>query len=95
MKYSKIGIEVDRVVRSGFLAVLEVKRPYTVLLLIAIYKMDSQIREEKYAADICSIKEAQARISSFIHKTPVLSSETLDALSGRRLFFKCELFQKG
>ncbi|XP_030500710.2 serine racemase [Cannabis sativa] len=51
--------------------------------------------EEKYAADIFSIKEAQARISSFIHKTPVFTSESLDALSGRRLYFKCELYQKG
>ncbi|XP_062074266.1 serine racemase [Humulus lupulus] len=58
-------------------------------------EVESQKREVKYAADICSIKEAQARISSFIHKTPVLSSESLDALSGRRLFFKCELYQKG
>jgi serine racemase len=49
----------------------------------------------KYVADISSIREAQARINSFIHKTPVLSSESLNAISGRRLFFKCECFQKG
>ncbi|KAM6587891.1 hypothetical protein CsatA_010496 [Cannabis sativa] len=58
-------------------------------------EVESQNGEEKYAADIFSIKEAQARISSFIHKTPVFSSESLDALSGRRLYFKCELYQKG
>ncbi|GMN32183.1 hypothetical protein TIFTF001_003557 [Ficus carica] len=56
---------------------------------------ERQTRKGKYAADISSIKEAEARIRPFIHKTPVLSSESLDALSGRRLFFKCELFQKG
>lgn len=54
----------------------------------------SQMRG-KYAADISSIREAQARINSFIHKTPVLSSESLNAVSGRQLFFKCECFQKG
>lgn len=49
----------------------------------------------KYAADISSIKEAQERISPYVHKTPVLSSETLDSISGRKLYFKCECFQKG
>ncbi|KAJ3680514.1 hypothetical protein LUZ60_016792 [Juncus effusus] len=48
--------------------------------------------ENKYAADLVSIKEAQIRISPYIHETPVLSSSTLDSLS---LFFKCECFQKG
>ncbi|EEF51168.1 serine racemase isoform X1 [Ricinus communis] len=55
----------------------------------------SRISTEKYAADISSIREAHARINPFIHKTPVLSSESLNALSGRKLFFKCECFQKG
>lgn len=55
----------------------------------------SQVKEEKYAADIYSIKEAETRINPFIHKTPVLSSEALNAISGKRLSFKCELFQKG
>nr|XP_011463847.1 PREDICTED: serine racemase isoform X2 [Fragaria vesca subsp. vesca] len=56
---------------------------------------ESQVREVKYAADISSIKEAQARIKPFIHETPVLSSETLNLIAGRQLFFKCECFQKG
>lgn len=50
---------------------------------------------DKYAADISSIKAAQERISSYVHKTPVLSSETLNSMSGRKLYFKCECFQKG
>ncbi|KAL6979595.1 serine racemase [Sarracenia purpurea var. burkii] len=54
-----------------------------------------QVTAEKYAADISSITEAQVRISSFIHRTPVLSSETLNCISGRKLLFKCECFQKG
>lgn len=56
---------------------------------------ESQMREVKYAADISSIREAEARIKPFIHQTPVLSSESLNALAGRQLFFKCECFQKG
>ncbi|XP_058083120.1 serine racemase [Magnolia sinica] len=51
--------------------------------------------EKKYAADILSIKEAQFRINPYIHRTPVLSSESLNSISGRRLFFKGECFQKG
>ncbi|KAF8380262.1 hypothetical protein HHK36_027746 [Tetracentron sinense] len=55
----------------------------------------SQLDSEKYAADILSIREAQVRINSFIHRTPILSSESLNSIAGRRLFFKCECFQKG
>ncbi|KAG5589609.1 hypothetical protein H5410_040123 [Solanum commersonii] len=48
-----------------------------------------------YAADISSIRQAQVRIGPFAHKTPVLTSETLDSIAGRKLYFKCECFQKG
>ncbi|KAG5539454.1 hypothetical protein RHGRI_019856 [Rhododendron griersonianum] len=54
-----------------------------------------QVTAEKYAADISSIREAQLRIGPFVHRTPVVSSETLDAIAGRKLLFKCECFQKG
>jgi len=37
---------------------------------------------------------AHARIASFVHRTPVLTSAYLDALTGASLFFKCENFQK-
>lgn len=37
---------------------------------------------------------AAARIEGLVHRTPVLSCRTLDALCGARLFFKCECFQK-
>ncbi|XP_062185883.1 serine racemase isoform X2 [Phragmites australis] len=47
-----------------------------------------------YAADIDSIREAQARIAPYVHKTPVLSSTSIDAIVGKQLFFKCECFQK-
>ncbi|GAB2302532.1 hypothetical protein Dimus_036538 [Dionaea muscipula] len=48
-----------------------------------------------YVADLSSIKEARERIHSVIHKTPVLSSEALNSMVGRKLLFKCECFQKG
>lgn len=34
------------------------------------------------------------RIKPFIHKTPVLTSQLLDEVSGANLYFKCENFQK-
>lgn len=40
------------------------------------------------------ILEAHDRIRPYIHHTPVLTSATLDAMSGATLFFKCENFQK-
>jgi threonine dehydratase len=40
------------------------------------------------------IREAHARIKDKINRTPVLTSATLDAAAGARLFFKCENFQK-
>ncbi len=41
-----------------------------------------------------AIAEAHARIAPRIHRTPVLTSASLDAMSGARLYFKCENFQK-
>jgi threonine dehydratase len=40
------------------------------------------------------IRGAHARIRDRIHRTPVLTSSRLDEISGGRLFFKCENFQK-
>jgi len=40
------------------------------------------------------IEEAHKRIKPFIHKTPVLTSKTLNKISGAELFFKCENLQK-
>jgi threonine dehydratase len=41
-----------------------------------------------------SIVEAHARIAPRIHRTPVLTSTSIDAMTGARLFFKCDNFQK-
>lgn len=34
------------------------------------------------------------RIRDYIHRTPVLSSKTINSISGASIFFKCENFQK-
>src|SRR6266446_2004986 len=44
--------------------------------------------------DLDAIRGAHARIRSYIHWTPVLTSSRLDAANGGSLFFKCENFQK-
>ncbi len=41
-----------------------------------------------------TIEEAHERIRPRIHRTPVMTSESLNALSGAELFFKCENLQK-
>ena len=40
------------------------------------------------------ILAAHARIAPRIHRTPILTSSSLDAISGARLFFKCDNLQK-
>ena len=40
------------------------------------------------------IIESATRIGPYIHKTPVLSSQTINKMVGAELFFKCENFQK-
>jgi threonine dehydratase len=40
------------------------------------------------------IRAAHARIAARIHRTPVLTSASLDDIAGARLFFKCENLQK-
>jgi len=46
------------------------------------------------APDWPTIQAAHARIAPHIHRTPVLTSRSLDVIAGARLFFKCDNFQK-
>ena len=46
------------------------------------------------APDLQTIRAAHDRIRPHIHRTPVFTSETLDATAGAHLFFKCENLQK-
>jgi len=47
-----------------------------------------------YAATLADVQAASRRIADFAHRTPVLTCTALDRIAGRRLFFKCEQFQK-
>lgn len=40
------------------------------------------------------VQAAHERIAPYIHRTPILTSSYFDGLTGARLFFKCENFQK-
>lgn len=44
--------------------------------------------------EIDDLRSAMGRIKGFVHHTPVLESSFLNDLTGGRLFFKCENFQK-
>ena len=41
-----------------------------------------------------TILEARERIGGRVHRTPVMASREFDARAGRRVFFKCENFQR-
>lgn len=40
------------------------------------------------------IRDARARIDNLVHRTPILTSSSIDNLAGCSLFFKCENLQK-
>lgn len=44
--------------------------------------------------DLQLIREAHERIRPHIHRTPVITSRAFDERAGRRVFFKCENFQR-
>ena len=44
--------------------------------------------------DLNEILVAHERIKKFVHRTPVLTSESINHLLGAELYFKCENFQK-
>jgi threonine dehydratase len=44
--------------------------------------------------DIEAIRAADARIAPRIHRTPVVTSRSLDEMGGAQIFFKCENLQK-
>jgi len=50
--------------------------------------------EREIAVDLATVRAAHARILPHVHRTPVLTSRSLDAAMGATLFFKCENLQK-
>jgi len=43
---------------------------------------------------LADIRAAHERIRPYVHRTPVMTSRTLDGFAGARLYFKCENFQR-
>ncbi len=43
---------------------------------------------------LATIRAAADRIGTYIHRTPIFTSKTLNHLTGQQLFFKCENLQK-
>ncbi|XP_074888783.1 serine racemase isoform X2 [Buteo buteo] len=43
---------------------------------------------------LAEVRAAEERLRGRLHRTPLLTSRSLDRLAGRRLLFKCELFQR-
>ncbi len=50
--------------------------------------------EQTLFTDLKELKEIHSKLKPYIHFTPVLTSESFNALSGTSSFFKCENFQK-
>ena len=40
------------------------------------------------------ILDAHARIKEYIHRTPILTSGSVNQITGSELYFKCENFRK-
>jgi threonine dehydratase/serine racemase len=47
-----------------------------------------------YAISLDDVQHAAERIAVWAHRTPMVTCATLDGLAGRRLYFKCEQWQK-
>lgn len=54
----------------------------------------TQMSTTTYACDLAAVCDAAARLAGVVHRTPVMTSQTLDARAGRRVFLKCENLQK-
>ena len=51
-------------------------------------------RSSDLPVTISDVRAATQRIRAFVHRTPVMTSTTLDSMTGAMVFFKCENFQK-
>ncbi len=47
-----------------------------------------------YAISLNDVRAAAQRIAGVARRTPIMTCATLDQMAGRRLYFKCEQFQK-
>jgi len=51
-------------------------------------------RHDDLPVDYRDVVRAAMRLRGVAHRTPVMTSSTLDAMTGAQLFFKCENFQR-
>ena len=49
---------------------------------------------ENRIPDLEIIRKAHDRIQAFVHRTPVMTSESINRITGAKIWFKCENFQK-
>jgi threo-3-hydroxy-L-aspartate ammonia-lyase len=49
---------------------------------------------QKLTVSLADVEAARLRIAGRVHRTPVMTSRSVDALFDARVFFKCELFQR-
>ena len=49
---------------------------------------------KKLAISLADIRSAMTRVREHVHYTPVLQCSYMDALSGYKLYFKCENLQR-
>jgi threonine dehydratase len=47
-----------------------------------------------YAATLADIRDAAERIRGIVHRTPIMTCQTIDRLAGRSIVFKCEHLQQ-
>src|SRR5262245_11074338 len=47
-----------------------------------------------FAITLSDVQAAAQRIAGAAHRTPIHTCATLDEMAGRKLYFKCEQFQK-
>jgi threonine dehydratase/serine racemase len=59
-----------------------------------VFRRGDPMTRTKYVVSLEEIREAARRLDGVAHRTPVLTSATLDELAGRSVFLKCENFQK-
>ncbi|EJU01352.1 serine racemase-like protein [Dacryopinax primogenitus] len=56
--------------------------------------VSSDTSGKKYAISLVDVQAAAQRIKGYVHRTPIMTCRTLDALAGRHLVFKPENLQK-
>ena len=54
----------------------------------------AQTHAEASVPDFDDVRDAYERVRRFVHRTPVLTCQTLNRLTGAELFLKCENLQK-